>query len=162
MAGDVFATILAGLGLFFVGVKLIGSNLTLAAGRRLRAWLERYTANPVSAAAIGTLAGAATQSTNAVAFILISLITAGILPVANSFAVLAWANVGTSALVLLATIDIHLLVLLLLAASGLCFHLDMDKSNRWRHHVGALLGIGLLFLGLQLIKAGAAPLRGFD
>lgn len=155
----VFATIFAGLGLFFVGVKLIGGNLKQMSGRRLRDVVARTVASPLAAAGLGTLAGALTQSTNAVTFIGINTVAAGLVRARQIVPVIVWANLGTSALVLLATLDIHLLVLLLIGVVGVLHYLELDRSVRFRHAVGALLGIGMLFLGIDLIRSGAAAMR---
>ena len=159
---DIFAAIFAGLGLFFIGIKQIGGNLKQMGGRRFRQVMAKATGSPRAAAALGIAAGALTQSTNAVTFISINVVTAGLVTGRQVLPVLIWANVGTSALVLLAAIDIHLLVLFLVGAVGMMHYLDIDKSARFRHLVGALLGIGLLFLGLELIRSGAATLRDID
>jgi phosphate:Na+ symporter len=73
-----------------------------------------------------------------------------------------WANVGTSVLVLLSAIDISHAVLFLLGVTGIAYYFDVDKAPRLRHFFGALLGLGLLFLGLELIKSGAAPLKEME
>lgn len=156
---EIFATLFGGLGLFFVGVKLIGRNLQHMAGRRVRAIMARATGHPVPAAFAGTVLGVLTQSTNAATFIVINLITAGVIGVRAALPLVGWANLGTSALVLLTVLDLRLAVLWLLGATGMCFYFDLDKSARWRHLIGALLGLGTLFLGLQLMKTGALPLR---
>ena len=87
------------------------------------------------------------------------MITAGLVPVRGAMPVVIWANLGTSALVLMATVNIRLFVLGLLAVIGLGYFFNIDKSSRYRHLAAALLGVALLFLGLDLIKQGAAPLR---
>ncbi|MEO3387400.1 Na/Pi symporter [Mesorhizobium sp. CAU 1741] len=156
---DIFAAIFAGLGLFFVGVKLIGSNIKQLGGRRFRKVLARATANPFSAASLGMAAGALTQSTNAVTFISINAVAAGLVPLRRILPVIVWANVGTSLLVLLAALNIHLLVLMLLGFIGLLYYFEVDRSDRFRHVVAALLGVGLLFLGLDLIRTGAGSMR---
>jgi phosphate:Na+ symporter len=72
--------------------------------------------------------------------------------------------VGTSALVLLATVDIQIAVLYLLGVIGTAYFFDIESSPRYRDAAGAALGTGLLFLGLQLIHEGAQPageLEGF-
>lgn len=152
---DVLATILAGLGLFFIGVKFIGGNLKQITARGFRIVIARAVSTYGAAAAVGVLAGALTQSTNAVTFICINSVSAGLSTARKILPVLIWANLGTSALVLLATFDVHLVVSLLIAAVGVLYYLDVDKSSRFRHAAAALLGLGLLFLGIELIRNGA-------
>jgi phosphate:Na+ symporter len=149
----------AGMGLFFIGVKLIGSHLGQMTGRGFRKWILRLVDTSWSASLLGILFGAITQSANAVTFIVSSMITAGLVPVRVAMLVVIWANLGTSALVLMATVHIRLFVLSLLGVIGLGYFFNIEKSSRYRHVAAALLGVALLFLGLDFIKQGSAPLR---
>ncbi len=159
---DIFASILAGLGLFFVGTKGIAANLSQLAGRSLRQWVARSTGNYAMSAAIGTLAGALVQSTNAITVILMSMAKAEMITPRQARPILVWSNVGTSVLVLAVAIDIHLFVLLLTATTGFFYYLNLDRSPRWRPFVAALLAISLLFLGLQLMHNGNHELRSIE
>jgi len=152
---DYLVSFLAGLGLFFIGVKSLGANMGQLAGRRMRYWVARSTGNPALAALIGLLSGALTQSTNAVTVILISLTKADLITVAESAPILAWANVGTAALVMIAAVDIHLFVFALISIVGFCFYLNLDRSARWRPLVSSLFALGTLFLGLELMRSGS-------
>lgn len=156
---EVFASLFGGLGLFFIGIKAVGANLQQLAGRRVRAVVAAATRGRFSTAAVGTLLGALTQSTNAVTFIATSMVTAGVLPLARALPVVGWANLGTAALVMLATVDLRLGALWLLGVVGFGTYFNLDHGGRLRPALGALNGLALLFLGLAVIKSGAAPLR---
>lgn len=159
MLTEIFGSLLAGLGLFFIGVKLIGEHTKQMTGRRFRMMVSRLTEHSALAGIWGMISGALMQSTSAVTFIVISLISAGLITVRRAMPIVAWANVGNSALVALAVLDLHLAALYLLGITGFLYYLNLDRSVRFRHWVGALLGIGLLFLGLIEMKDGAAPLK---
>ncbi|MCF8490430.1 MAG: Na/Pi symporter [Rhodospirillum sp.] len=152
-------TILGGLGLFFIGVKLIGDNLKRMTGKRFRSLARKTTNSPIMAAALGTLSGALTQSTSAVTFIAAGLVTAGLVEPRKAMPLVIWSNLGTAALVMAATLNIHAFILSLLAVTGLCYFMDLHKATQWRALLGAMLGLGLLFLGLDLMKSGTEPLR---
>ncbi len=156
---DVFASILAGLGLFFIGIKGIAANLSQLAGRSLRQWVAHSTGSYPMSALIGVLAGGVTQSTNAITVILMSLATADLITLRQATPILVWANVGTAALVLLVAVDIHLFVLVITALAGFCYYMKLDRSPRWRPIVSALFAISLLFLGLELMRSGTLELR---
>jgi len=162
MVATVLGTLLSGLGLFFIGVKLVGDHMKQMAGRKFRQVVSRVTQNRFLAGGWGLVSGALLQSSSAITFIVVSLISAGLIQVRKALPIITWSNVGGSVLVLLAVLDIRLFVLYLLGATGLCFYLDLDKSPRYRNLTGALLGIGLLFLGLDLIKSGASALKEFE
>ncbi len=159
---QIFVIILAGLGLFFVGVKLIASHLKQLSGPWFRRLVGRATRSPAAAALLGLLSGALTQSSSAITFISISVVTAGLADVARVAPMVIWANVGTSVLVLLSAVDITNAVLFLLGVTGIAYYFDVDKAPRLRHVFGALLGLGLLFLGLGMVKTGAEPLKSME
>ncbi|MGO9134938.1 MAG: Na/Pi cotransporter family protein [Methylovirgula sp.] len=156
---NVFASILAGLGLFYIGIKGLAANLSQLAGRGLRVWVALSTSTYVTRALVGTVAGALTQSTSAVTVILMSLTTADLVAPRRAKAILVWANVGTAALVLLVAIDIHLFVLMLTAAAGICYYANLDRSPRWRQLVSAIFLISVMFLGLELMRIGTEALH---
>ncbi len=130
-------------------------------GRTFHRLIIRATNNPFAGGSLGVIGGALTQSTNAMTFIVISLVTSGMIELKKGLPVIIWANLGTSALVLMATLDIHLFILFLLGLTGMGFYFDLDRSGRYGKLLGALLGLGLLFYGLFLIKSGAAPIKDF-
>lgn len=158
---DAATSILAGLGLFFIGVKGLGANMSQLAGRSLRHWLARSTGNYFFSAVIGAVSGALTQSTNAITVILMSLASADLITVARARPILAWANVGTAVLVLLAAVDIRVFVYALVGVVGVCFYLNLDRSTRFRPLVSAVLALGLLMLGIELMRSGSMEFRDF-
>jgi phosphate:Na+ symporter len=159
---DWAASLLGGLGLFFLGVKALSAQLVALAGLRLRGAMAKGAARPLSAALVGLLLGGVTQSGNAVTFIAASLRSAGLLATARMLPLLAWANVGTAGLVLVASFDLRFAALWLLALCGALTYFGLDGSGRMRPLLGAVTGLGLMLLGLALVKAGAEPLRGME
>lgn len=132
------------------------------AGRSLRRWVTRSTNSYLVSALVGTISGALTQSTNAITVILMSLASADLITIARAKPILAWANVGTAALVLIAATDIRLFIYALVGVTGLCFYLNLDRSTRWRPLVSAVLALGLLMLGIELMRSGSIEFRNFD
>jgi Na+/phosphate symporter len=89
-------------------------------------------------------------------FILSGMIACGLLPLRRALVVLACANIGTAALVFVAAVDLHLPILLLVGVSGLL--LAFKLFTKWRPGIGALLSIGLVFFGLDMMKHAFQPL----
>jgi phosphate:Na+ symporter len=152
---------LTGLGLFFCGVHFVAANLVPLAGRRFRGLLMRMGRRPWMAAAFGTAAGVITQSANAVTAIIIGLVSGGLVEKRRSILIPTWSHVGTSVLVILVAIDLQLAASYLILLTGCAVYFGFDRNDRIRFVIGTLLGLGLLFLGMQLIKTGAMPLRDF-
>jgi len=146
------AELLSGLGLLFIGLRLIGQHLRQAMGHRVRSALHMATASRWSGLFAGALAGAITQSSNAVTLITANLVHGRVLSVNQAAPVVAGANAGTALLVFLATLDIRLVVLYLVAAAGLSLHFKLDYHALRRDWIWAGLGLALLFMGLDFIK----------
>ncbi|NGM20533.1 hypothetical protein G3576_10945 [Roseomonas stagni] len=157
-----FGTFVAGLGLFLVGIKGLGAHLQQMAGRRMRRLLGGATRGPLRSAFTGLLLGGLTQSSNAATFISTSLVQAGIMTLPRAMLIVGFANVGTAGLVLLATVDLHLAALWLVGVVGFLSTRKLDRSSPLRPALGALFGLALLFLGIDLMKIGAGPLREME
>ena len=136
---DMFSWLLGGIGLFFVGVRFIGNHLRQLSGPGFRRLVARSVAPVPRGALLGLVAGVLTQSARAVTFILVSMTAAGMISVRQALPVLAWANVGTSALVLVATIDLRAAVLYLLAFNPVAVGLLLPL-----YHVEVAWGVPLL------------------
>ena len=150
------AFFLAGLSLFFYGVNGVREKLQQASGRRLRNVLARFTKNPVIAVLLGVFSGAVTQSSSAVSFILSGLVATGLIPLRRALPVVAATHIGTALLVFLAAINIHVAILYLIGVTGLM--ISFRISERHGALIGSLFSIGLLFLGLDLMKKSFLPL----
>jgi phosphate:Na+ symporter len=155
---EILTTLLAGVGLFFTGIRFLGDHLRQLADHRMRVLLARATQNDHSAAAMGFLGGSVMQSMNAVVFVLVSLVTARVIDVRRALPAINFANLGSSVLVILAAFDPKTPILLLLFGTGLLLHGERDRSARLRQATRALLGLGLLGLGLVFIKTSGHSL----
>lgn len=158
---EVVVTLMAGIGLFFTGIRYLGDHLRQLADHRMRGLLARATQNDRSAAAMGFLSGAVMQSMNAVVFVLISLVTARAIDARRARPFINYANLGSSVLILLAALDPTIPIFLLLFVAGVLLHGERDRTPRVRQATRALLGLGLLGLGLVFIKASGHGLDEF-
>ncbi|HWE84154.1 MAG TPA: Na/Pi symporter [Terracidiphilus sp.] len=153
---QLIALYLAGLGFFFTGMAGISENLRQITGQRFRVLLSRATNHPVRAGMLGAAAGAVTQSTSVVAFILSGMMAGGLVPLGRALIVLACANIGSSLLVFMAAVDLQLPILLLIGFCGML--LAFRIFTRWKPAISCLLAIGLLFFGLEMMKQAFRPL----
>jgi len=152
-------TLLAGLGLIFIGTQFLTANMKQVAGARFHRLVAGATRHPLRAAGVGVAAGAVIQSTNAVTFIIVGLIAAGATTVKAAMPIVTWSYAGSTLRLLLVSVDLGLVTLILLALVGLAFLLGYDRDGRWRHMVGAALGLTLLLYGVQTMVDGSQPLR---
>jgi len=151
--------IIAGLGLFVIGIRVLGTYLGQIAGRRMRTLVGRAVGGQRVAMSLGLLLGAVMQHTNAVIFMLANLVQAGVLDTRRALPVIAAANLGATVVVLVASVSLKGAVFVLLALIGLAFKSGLHEAARWRALVWAALGIGLLFLGVDYIRTAATELK---
>src|SRR5262245_2811186 len=102
---DVLALLTAGVGICFLGLDLVSTGLRESTSRTLRALIRDSTKTIPMCAALGVFAGALMQSTTAVATVLGSMAAAGMITLAQALPIVAFANVGTTALVFAGAID---------------------------------------------------------
>src|SRR5580704_4954611 len=153
------APFLAGLGLFFCGIHFIAANLTSLAGRKARAVLTRLATTRAQAAPVGVIAGILTQSTNAVTYIVIGLVGSRIIDKRRAILIPVWSHVGAAVLVIFVAIDFRIAASYLVALAGFAIYFGINRDDRARQWINILLGIGLLFLGVEMLKSSAGPLR---
>jgi len=150
-----YAVVFSGLGLFLSGLHLLAASIKPFAGKQMRAVLKKLTGGYLSAAISGTLLGAITQCTSGATFVCMGLVNSGALPFNRALNMLAWSSVGGSLLVFLVAIDIRLAGLMLVGIVGLSHLLNADSIESIKHFVAILFALGLLFLGLGMIKESA-------
>jgi phosphate:Na+ symporter len=153
---ELLALYLAGLAFFFSGMSGISDNLRQMSGQRFRQVLSRLTHRPIMAGLVGAALGAITQSASVVAFILSGMVSTGLLPISRALTVLACANIGTAILVFVAASNLHVSILLLIGITGLILAFRLAK--KWKPAVASGMSVGLLFLGLEMMKQAFQPL----
>lgn len=146
-----------GLGLFFLGLRLVGENLRRLSGSGFRSMIKSGTRSPLFGGILGLVAGALMQSATAVTFILVSMTDSGLLKPRAAAPVIVWCNVGLTVLAFVATLNIHPLVAFVVGGAGIV--LGTIRIPFWQTLAGALLGMGLILIGLEQMGQGAAPLK---
>ncbi len=156
---SVLAPLLTGLGLFFCGVRFIAANLTPLAGPSARRLFRGAVKTNWTVALAGVLAGLVSQSTSAVTLVVVGLVRAGIIPEGRAVLLPVWSQVGAAALVIIVSLQTGPAVACALAIAGAVLYFDFKLSERLRHAVLVLLGVGLLFLGMEMLNVSSVPLR---
>jgi phosphate:Na+ symporter len=155
---EVLGSFIAGLGLFFVGIKTLTTHLGELAGRRLRRLLDRSTRRPLLSVVGGAAMGATMQTGSAITFILVGMISAGMLTVKRAVPIRLGAAVGTSAMVFLATMDIRTFILFLVGITGI----SLAQIRSPKPVLGVLFGGGVMFFGLGMVGESAVFITQID
>jgi len=86
---------LAGLGLFLTGVKILQTNMYTMTSRKFRTLLEKVTDSDIKGSLLGIIFGAITISTTAVNYAVIGMLSTGLLSVQRALPIINWAGAGS-------------------------------------------------------------------
>ena len=148
--------LLGGLALFVLGLRTLGRALRAYVGQQLREVLARLTRSPLRSMALGCGLGAVTQSTTSAAAVLVGLMDARMLGTRRAVAVLLGGQLGATVVGVLLPLLARTEGLFVVAVGVLW--LILAQSRRSRALSKMVLGLGLLFLGLRLMRMGFEPL----
>ena len=154
-----FLGVFGGLALFLHGMQMMSSGLEAVAGNRMKAILERLTANRFMGVLVGALITAAVQSSSATTVMVVGFVNAGMMTLSQAVWLIMGANVGTTVTGLLIALDVGALAPVV--AFGGVFLMVFVKRARLQHIGQILAGLGILFIGMDTMSAAMAPLREF-
>jgi len=156
-----FLQLIGSLGIFIFGMKIFSEGLQKIAGNRLKDILGGMTRNRLTGLVTGFGTTAITQSSTTTTVMTVSFVNAGLLTFIQSTGVIMGANIGT-------TITAWLVALfgfkfqitpIALAVIGIFFAFLFSKNPRWRNIAEAMVGFGILFIGLNFIKDGVPDIN---
>ncbi|HEX5815214.1 MAG TPA: Na/Pi cotransporter family protein, partial [Methylomirabilota bacterium] len=154
---SVLVAMFGGMALLLYGIRLSGDSLQRAAGGRLRHLLTGLARSRLTAVLSGAAVTAIIQSSAATTLMLIGFVSAGLMSFRQTLGIILGADLGTTFTVQLIAFRITDYAPVLI---GLGFVITFVAGRRTMKDVGqAVLGLGLMFLGLKLILDGVAPLR---
>ena len=159
---DLFKTLslFGGLGLFIYGMKLMSDGLEAAAGDKLKKGLQTLAKNRFSAIALGAGITAAIHSSSATTVILIGLVNAGLLSFSQAIFVGMGANIGTTMTAQMTAFSLTNMAPVILFAGIVMMLLAKNQNVR---RAGQIIGgIGILFVGLQIMSEAVIPLRDWQ
>ncbi|MDO4592197.1 MAG: Na/Pi symporter [Comamonadaceae bacterium] len=145
----------AGLALFLFGMQNLEQGLKSLAGGKLEGWLSKSTATPFKGLLFGTAATFVLQSSTLVSLLTIAFLSAGLITLVGSIAVLLGANLGATSGIWLLAMAGQNLSMAPLAMPLLVFGVLLGFAGDKGKAIGRfLLGISLIFLGIDEIKDG--------
>ena len=152
-----FFGLFGGLALFLHGMQMMSSGLEAAAGNRMKSILERLTANRFMGILLGALITTAVQSSSATTVMVVGFVNAGIMNLNQAVWLIMGANVGKTTTGLLIALDVGALAPIV-AFAGVFMMVFLKRPNL--QHVGQLLaGLGILFIGMDMMSTAMEPLR---
>jgi phosphate:Na+ symporter len=152
----VLIALFGGMALLLYGIRLSGDSLQRAAGGHLRHLLTGLARHRLIAVLSGATVTAIIQSSAATTLMLIGFVSAGLMTFRQTLGIILGADLGTTFTVQLIAFKVTEYALLLV---GVGFTITWLGRRALKDVGHALLGLGLMFLGLKMILDGVAPLR---
>ena len=149
-----------GLGLFLFGMKVMSEGLQKIAGDRMRQILGALTNNRIVGALVGLSVTAIIQSSSATTVMVVGFVNAGLMSLVQAIGVVLGANIGTTITAQLIAFKITKFALPAIGL-GAAFKL-FAVQRRWSYIGEVILGFGLLFFGLAIMKDAFDPIKASE
>ncbi|WP_337474011.1 Na/Pi cotransporter family protein [Jutongia sp.] len=149
--------VIAGLGMFLYGMKLMGDGLQKVAGDKMRGILETLTKTRFSALIVGIIFTGVIQSSNAATVMVVSFVNAGLMNLSQAIGVIFGANIGTTVTGQLLSLDMskYAPVILLVGVIMVMFmqHPMVKKFGE------VIVGFGILFIGMGTMSSAVGIVK---
>ena len=149
--------LLGGLGLFLYGMQMMGSGLEAAAGNRMKRILERLTSNPILGVLVGGVITAVIQSSSATTVMVVGFVNSGMMTLRQAVGVIMGANIGTTITGQLIALDVGAIAPLFAFIGVVLVAFIKKQSVRYCGQI--IAGLGILFIGMDMMSSSMAPLR---
>ena len=148
--------LLAGVGVFIVGMNFMGDALERSAGNGMKTLLGKISNNRFSGVGIGAGVTAIIQSSSATSVMVIGLVNAGVMTLMQATPIIMGANIGTTITGVLVALknDYFNMAMYLLAFAGVM--MGFAKSDKVKLAGSLCSGLGLIFVGLEVMSSEQA------
>ena len=152
--------LLGGLALFLYGMQMMSTGLEAAAGNKMKTILEKLTANRIVGVLVGAFITAIIQSSSATTVMVVGFVNSGMMTLNQAVWIIMGANIGTTITGQLIALDVGEIAPLVafLGVSAIVF----IKNEKVRHIGEILAGLGILFIGMDMMGSAMKPLANSE
>ena len=157
--GTMIIGLLGGLAIFLFGMDQISNGLKTVAGHRMKNVLGQLTTNRFKAATGGAFITAIIRSSSVTTVLVVGFITAGLMNLAQSVGVIMGANIGSTVTAQIIAFKVTKLALVLIIVGFI--PMFVAKRQRYKQIGAMIMGLGLIFLGMEMMSQATYPLRDY-
>ena len=149
--------LLSGVGVFIVGMNMMGEGLEKGAGKGLKSLLGKISNNRFAGVGIGTAVTAIIQSSSATSVMVIGLVNAGVMTLFQAASIILGANIGTTVTGLIVALSgekgaiSFSDIAIVLAFIGVMM-MFVKKNDKVKLLGTILCGLGVIFVGLDIMS----------
>lgn len=149
-------SLIAGLGIFLIGMHLMSDGMKNAAGNRMSAIIGTLTKNRFTALIVGVLVTGLVQSSSVTTVMVIGFVNSTLMTLKQALGVILGANIGTTVTGWFIALKIGKYGAPLLFVGAIMYLFSKKEKRKTSGMI--ILGIGMIFYGLSQMKAGMSPL----
>ncbi len=153
-------SLFGGLALFLYGMNMMSTNLEVMAGNRMKSILEKLTSNRFLGVLVGAVVTAVVQSSSAVTVMAVGFVNSGLMTLRQAVWIIMGANIGTTITGQLIALDVGLIAPMI-AFVGVAMIVFL-KNKKVQYLGGIIGGLGILFVGMNLMSEAMTPLRSSE
>ena len=150
-------TVLGGLGIFFFGMKTMSDALQQAASEVIKKVINSLTSNRILAVVVGMIVTMIVQSSSVTTVMVVGFVNAGLMQLTQAIGVIFGSNIGTTITGWIISIKVGKYGLLLIGLG--IFPVLFSKNKKFQNIGRIFFGVGMVFLGLELMSGAFKPLR---
>ena len=135
---------------------MMGDGLENASGEKLKKIFEKITSNPIKGVATGAVITGIIQSSSATTVMVVGFVNAGLMNLYQAAAVIMGTNIGTTITAQLIAFKLDSIIPIFLGVGSLTILFSKGKKGKETGNI--ILGFGILFLGMELMKNAMSPL----
>ncbi|MDP3012431.1 MAG: Na/Pi cotransporter family protein [Candidatus Hydromicrobium sp.] len=149
--------VLGGLALFIFGITRLSDSLQKITSNKLKTVINTLTKKSWSTVLVGLFTTSIIQSSSATSVMAVGFVNAGLLTLRQAIGIIMGANIGTSITAQIVSFKIDMLAYPLIII-GFLMHF-LSRRRRYKNIGMTIIGLGLLFLGMVVMKGALEPLK---
>ena len=154
---EILMKVVGGLGLFLYGMDNMSSGMQKIAGKRLKKILTVLTTNRFLAIGVGLFVTMLVQSSSVSTVMAIGFVNASLLTLKQALGLILGANIGTTVTGWILVLNVGKYGLPIAGASAIFYM--FSKNEKIKTKALTIMGLGLIFFGLELMSNGLKPIR---
>jgi phosphate:Na+ symporter len=150
--------VLGGLILFIFGMTTLSDSLQKVASNKIKSIINILAKKPWASVLVGLSTTMIIQSSSATSVMTVGFVNAGLMTLKTAIGIIMGANIGTTITAQIVSFNIIDLLSYPLIIIGFIMFFA-SKRRRYKNIGMSIIGLGLLFLGMNLMKQSLEPLK---
>ena len=144
-------SLISGIGVFILAMKLLSDSLNVLAGEKMKSLLKKIAGNRISGVLVGAFVTTVIHSSAATTLMVIGFVNSNMMDLYQAAAIIIGANIGTTTTGLLASLESFNISLFL---SLFCFiGVMLAFIKKIKKIANLFIGLGMIFVGLKIMSS---------